>query len=106
MVSKRGLGPKQRSWHRVLTEARALHDELMTRAEGEWVPPSVRAVTAATADLSDEAVALISQAVQERDPFLMLSMGGWPLLERLRRVHHEAGKLDEVRRQLGVPSND
>lgn len=36
----------------------------------------------------------------------MLSMGGWPLLELLRRVLREAGKLDEVRRQLGVPSND
>ena len=88
------------------TEARALHDELMTRADRRWVSPGVRASTAASAGLTDEVVPLITLAIQERDPFLMLAMGTFPVREPLRRVLREAGKLDEIRRQLGLPSND
>ena len=36
----------------------------------------------------------------------MFSMGTFPLTEWLRRVLREAGKLDEVRRQIGMSSND
>ena len=36
----------------------------------------------------------------------MISMGATPLTEWLRRVLRDAGKLDEVRRQIGMPSND
>ena len=88
------------------TEARALHGELMQRADSEWVSPCVRACTAATAGLTDDVVTLITRAIEERDPFLMMSMGTWPLTEWLRRVLREAGKLDDVRRQIGLPSND
>ena len=88
------------------TEARALHDELTTRADRQWVSPTVRASTAATAQLTDEVVTLITRAVEERDPFLMFVMGTNPLMEWLRRVIREAGKLDEFRRQIGMPSND
>ena len=88
------------------TEARALHDELMTRADTQWVSPCVRACTAATAGLTDDVVTLITRAIEERDPFLMLSMGTWPLTVWLRRVLREAGQLDDVRRQIGLPSND
>ena len=87
-------------------EARALHDELMKRAESGWVSPALRASTAATAGLTDEVVPLITRAIKKHDPFLMLSMGRLPVTERLRQVLREAGKLDEVRRQLGIPSND
>ncbi len=87
-------------------EARVLHDELMTRAKGQWVSPAVCACTAATAGLTDEAMTLIARALEERDPFLMLSMGSLPMMAWLRRVLREAGKLDDVRRQLGIPSND
>ena len=85
---------------------RALHDELMKRAESQWVSPVARASTAATAGLSDDVVPLITRAIQERDPMLMLQMGTMPLMEWLRRVLREAGKLDEFRRQIGIPSND
>ena len=30
----------------------------------------------------------------------------WPIAESLRRVLREAGKLDDVRRQIGMPSSD
>ncbi len=88
------------------TEARALHDELMKRADRQWVSPAVRASSAATAGLADDVVPLITRAIEERDPFLMMSMGTWPLTEWLRRVLREAGKLDDVRRQIVLPSND
>ncbi len=88
------------------TEARAVHDELMTRGVTQWVSPGVSACTAATAGLIDDVVTLITRAIQERDPFVMLSMGTWPLTEWPRQVLREAGKLDEVRRQIGMPSND
>ena len=88
------------------TEARTLHDELMKRADRQWVSPAVRACTAATAGLTDEVVTLVTRAIQERDPFVMISMGTWPLTEWLRRVLRDAGKLDEFRRQIGMPSND
>ncbi len=88
------------------TEARALHDELMTRADSRWVSPAVRACSAATAGLTDDVVTLTTRAIQERDPFLMLSMGTFPVTEWPRRVLREAGKLDEVRRRIGLPSND
>ncbi len=87
------------------TEARALHDELMKRADRQWVSPGVRASTAATAGLTDAVVLLITRAIQERDPFLMVSMGTDRMTESLRRVLREAGKLDEVRQQIGMPSN-
>ena len=45
-------------------------------------------------------------AIDKHDPFLMISMGTAPLTEWLRRVLREVGKLDEVRRQIGLPSND
>ena len=88
------------------TEARALYDELMKRIDRQWVSPGVLACSAATAGLTDDVVPLITRAIQQRDPFLMLSMGKWPLTEWPRRVLREAGKLDEVRRQIGLPSND
>ena len=88
------------------TEARVPHDELMARADHQWISPGVRACTAATAGLTDEVIPLITRGIQERDPFLMLSMGAWPLAEWPRRVLREAGKLDEVRCQIGIPSND
>ena len=66
----------------------------------------MRACTAATAGLTDDVVTLITRAIQERDPFVMMSMGTWPLTEWPRRVLRDAGKLDEVRRQIGLPSND
>ena len=87
------------------TEARALHDELMKRAESGWVSPCLRAQTAATAGLTDEVVTLVARGIEERDPYLIL-MGAYPPAERLHRVLREAGKLEEVRRQLGIPSND
>ena len=88
------------------TEARALHDELTKRADGQWMSTAVLACSAATAGLTDDVVPLITRAIEERDPFLMISMGKWPLMEWPRRVLREAGKLDEVRRQIGLPSND
>ena len=88
------------------TEARALHDELMTRADRQWVSPAVCACSAATTGLADDVGTLITRAIEERDPFLMMSMGTTPLTEWPRRVLRESGKLDEVRRQIGLPSND
>ena len=88
------------------TEARALHGELMQRADSEWVSPCARACSAATAGLTDDVDALITRAIGERDPFLIMSMGTWSLTEWPRQVLREAGKLDEVRRQIGLPSND
>ena len=88
------------------SEARALHDELMTRADRQWVSPGVRALTAAAAGLADDVVTLTMRAIEARDPFLMMSMGTFPITEGPRRVLREAGKLDEVRRQIGMPSND
>ena len=78
----------------------------MTRADSQWVSPAMCACTAATAGLTDDVVSLIARAIQERDPILMASMGEWPLTEPPSRVLREAGKLDEVRRQIGLPSND
>ena len=43
-------------------------------------------------------------ALAWRDPFLMLSMGTGPPTKWLRRVLREAGKLNEFRRQVGMPS--
>ena len=88
------------------TEVRALHDELMKRAESRWVSLAVRACTAAIAGLADDVVLLITSAIQERDPFLMMSMGALPMTEELRQVLRETGKLDEFRRQIGMPSSD
>ena len=75
-------------------EARSLHDELMSRAEHQWVSPAVRACSAAAAGLVDEVVTLTLHAIQERDPFLMLSMGTNPMAELPRQVLRDAGKLD------------
>lgn len=36
----------------------------------------------------------------------MISMGMSPITESPRRLLREAGKLEEVRRQIGLPSND
>ncbi len=99
------MGVTYADWGK-LTEARALHDELMARAERRWVSPALRACSAATAGLTDEVVTLITRAIEERDPFLMISMGTFPLTEWPRRVLRDAGKLDEVRRRIGMPSND
>ena len=88
------------------TEARALHDELMTRADNHWVSSTVRASTAATAGLTDEVVPLMTRAIQERDPILMIALAESPLMDWLVRVLREAGKLDEIRRQIGPPSDD
>lgn len=87
------------------TEARALHEQLMTRADRQWVSPATRASTAATAGLTDQVLPLIRRALDQRDPFLMMSMGSFPVTRCLRRVLREVGKLDEVRRQMGLPSN-
>ena len=78
----------------------------MNRADSRWVSPGVRAQSAATAGLADDVVTLVTRAIEERDPFLMLSMGTFPLTEWLRRVLRDASKLDEVRRRIGLPSND
>ena len=99
------MGVNDADWGK-RTEACALHDELMARADRQWVSLAVRAGSAATAGLTDDVVTLTTRAIQERDPFLMLSMGMNPTTECLRRVLREAGKLDEVRRQIGLPSND
>ena len=88
------------------TEASALHHELMTRADSQWVSPCVRACSAAIAGLTDDVDILIARAIEERDPFLMISMGTFPMTEGPRRLLREAGKLDEVRRQIGLPLND
>ena len=64
------------------------------------------ASSAATMGLTDNVATLVSAAIQGRDPFLMIAMGTFPLTERLRRVLREVGKLDEVRHQSGLPSND
>ena len=87
-------------------EARAVHDELMARADRQWVSPTVRACTAANAGLTEEVVTLTTRGIELRDPFLMMAMGCFPATEPLRRVLREAGKLDEVRRQIGMPSHD
>ena len=87
-------------------EARALNDELMTRADCQWVSPGILAHTAATAGLTDEVVPLATRAIQERDPFLMFLVSASPLTEWLRRALREAGTFDGVRRQIGLPSND
>ena len=104
-VSMMTMGQTYADWGK-RTEARALHDELMTMAHSQWVSPGVRAFLAATAGLTDDVVTLITRAIGERDPFLMFAMGTWPLTEWPRRVLREAGTLDEIRRQLGRPSND
>ena len=83
-------------------EARGLYDELTARAERQWVSPGVRALLAATAGLTDAAVSLTAEAIERRDPFLMTSMGNWPLTEQVRRALGEAGKLDEFRKQMGL----
>jgi len=87
-------------------EALALHDELMKRSNSQWVSPAMRACTAASAGLINDVVILTTRAMETRDPFLMMSMGAWPHARRLRRVLREAGTLDELRRQIGMPSND
>ena len=99
------MGMTYADWGRP-TEARAVHDELMARADRQWVSPAVRASTAATAGLIDEVVPLVTRAIHERDPFLMLALGAVPVTQWLRRVLREAGKLDELRLQIGMPSND
>ena len=88
------------------TEARTLYHELVTRADSQWVSPGVRASSAVTAGLPDDVATLITRAIEARDPFLMLSMGRFPLTEWPRRVLREAGTLDEVRHQIGLPSDD
>ncbi len=87
------------------TEALALHNELMTRAESQWVSPAARACTAATAGLMDDVVTLTRHSIRERDPFLILSIGAHPLTKALRRMLREAGRLEEVREQVGLASN-
>ena len=59
-------------------EARAVHDELMTRADRQWVSPAARACSAATAGLTDEVVTLTTRAIQGRDPFLVMNDGHAP----------------------------
>ena len=87
------------------TEARAVHDELMARADRRWVSPTVRAASAANAGLTEEVVTLTTRGIEVRDPFLMMALGSFPATEPLRRVLREVGKLDEVRRQIGMPSH-
>ena len=59
-------------------EARAVHDELMARADRQWVSPTVRACTAANAGLTEEVVTLTTRGIELRDPFLMMAMGMLP----------------------------
>ena len=71
----------------------------------------MRACSAATAGLTDEVVTLTTHAIQERDPFLMMSMGRWPLTEgptpaasETYRWQGELVSLDEGGRALTVKS--
>ena len=82
-----------------------MHDELMARADRRWVSPTVRAASAANAGLTEEVVTLTTRGIEVRDPFLMMALGSFPATEPLRRVLREVGKLDEVRRQIGMPSH-
>jgi serine/threonine-protein kinase len=56
-----------------LAAARALSDELEARARFEFVSPAWRAIAAASAGRIEEGVALFRQAVEERDPFVLLA---------------------------------
>ena len=77
----------------------------MARADEQWVSPAVRACSAATAGLTDDVMPLISRAIHERDPFLMISLGTWPITGWFRQALHDAGTLAEVRRQIGMPTH-
>ena len=84
------------------SEARAVHGELVARAAEAYVQPTVLAWSAASAGLNDDAVKLVEQAVQERDPFLMLVLKHWPSTESLRQTLREAGTFDATLRRLGI----
>ena len=83
-------------------DARAVYDEMIARASREHMQKSVVAVAAAAADLSREAVALIDEALAERDPVLINSIKYYPAYEPVRQALREAGKLDAVLTRLGI----
>ena len=85
-----------------LAQARALYDELVARAGGAHVQPSVLAVAAAAVGLKTETVALIERAVDERDPVLINTMRYYPTHEPVRDALRDAGKLDSVMTRLGL----
>ena len=83
-------------------EARVLHDELVARSQETYVQGTVLAWSAAALGLTDEAISQVDRAVREHDPLLVVSIGHWPFLERLRQVLREAGKYDAFLIRLGL----
>ncbi len=84
------------------TEARMLFDELVKRADTQWVSPALWASVAATAGLAKEAIALTERAALERDPQLLSMLFAYPLSSQLRGVLADAGRLDDFRRGCGA----
>ena len=57
---------------------------------------------AASAGLTENAITLVTRAIDERDPHLISMLGTFPNASGFRRVLAEAGRLDEFRRQIGL----
>ena len=83
-------------------DARAVYDEMVARSSREHMQKSVVAVAAAAADLAREAVALIDEALAERDPVLINSIKYYPAYEPVRQALREAGTLDAVLSRLRI----
>ena len=84
------------------SDARAVYDQLVTRAADAYVQPTVIAWSAAAAGFPDDAVRFVAQVLRERDPFLMIVLKHIPHLEPVRRALREAGTYDATLRQLGI----
>ena len=67
-----------------MSEARAVHGELMARTAREYVQPTVLAWSAAVAGESDDAVAFARRAYEGRDPLLVIFAKHFPDFGRLR----------------------
>jgi eukaryotic-like serine/threonine-protein kinase len=79
-----GLAVTYADWNKP-NEARALYNELSSRAAREYISPFFLAVAATGAGEQEEAIRLAQQAYEIRDPSLQLFGKCWPSSARLRQ---------------------
>ena len=81
-----------------MPEARATHARLVETASRRYVATSMLALSTAAIGEQDQALELVTQACDERDPYLIV-LAGFPLFKRITQDPRFA----EVRRRLGLP---
>ena len=86
-------------------DAAALDTELMARSKKEYVQPITLALAAACAGRTEEALALLQQACEERDPWLAWGALTSPWFEPLRALPEYEEILTRMKLPVTGPFN-